>query len=463
VLDAMVKDGDLDAASRAKQVFPEIKAKAGTASLSGQKGYMIEAAKQAAAQELGISKDEVEKRGLAIVTTFQQKLVVAGAKAVKDQLLSVKGRPKTIQAGLVTIDPKTGAVRAIYGGPDYLTHQYNNALQGGAQAGSTFKPFGLIAALEDNVSLKSRFSGASPQKFDGKKVRNFGNESLRTMNLIDATAHSVNTVYVALNQEVGPEKTQKAAWDAGIPKSANVEDNIVNVLGTANPRVVDMANAYATFASGGIRHKWYVVQSIGTVSSGKRNNKYDHNNDDAENKPVRVFDERHVRDLTYAMRQVVERGSGNYAKALHREVAGKTGTSSESKSAWFIGFTPQYVTAVAMWQDSGDPKNPAQIAMKGFGGFRNITGGSFPVRIWTQYMEAALNDKEEIDFEGPVYDGEFTGTPVPTPVFTTTAPTVTASPEPTATRGPKPTHSRPVETRPGPFPTTDPEKTNKTP
>jgi membrane peptidoglycan carboxypeptidase len=145
------------------------------------------------------------------------------------------------------------------------------------------------------------------------------------------------------------------------------------------------------------------------------------------------------------MRQVVIRGSGSYAQGLHREVAGKTGTSTNSRSAWFVGFTPQYSTAVAMFEPTA--KGGAQ-EMKGFGGFNSITGGSFPVRIWTQYMQTALQGKPEISFPDPPYGGEFHGTPAPTrpPVVVTTPPT--GAPTPTGSGEPIPT-----TTFQNPFPT----------
>jgi membrane peptidoglycan carboxypeptidase len=461
VLDAMVANGDLSAAERAKQDFPVVSKRAPSRSLSGQKGYLVQMALAEASKRLTIPKDKVETGGYTITTTFQKQLVLDAAKAVKDKLGSVDGRPKGLRVGLVNIDPATGAVRAIYGGPDYVTEPFNNATQSKPQAGSTFKPFGLVAALSDKVSLRSRFSGRSPMDFDGAKepIENFGNESLRTMDLVDATAKSVNTIYVALNEKVGPSKTRDAAIAAGIPEDTDgLESNLVNVLGSASPHVIDMASAYATFAAGGVRHEPFVIKQIGKVG-GKPGSVI------ALVKPKgdRVFSKDVIDDLTYAMQAVVKRGSGTYAQELNRPVAGKTGTSSGSRSAWFVGFTPDSVTAVAMLAE--DEKG-VPLEMKGFGGFRTITGGSFPVRIWTQFMQAALKDKPTLDFDPPTYGGEFVGTPAPV------APQPTSDSQPTGTPSPGDTSGgpNPSETTTGPpaptrtqfFPTFPPNQATTT-
>jgi membrane peptidoglycan carboxypeptidase len=436
VLDAMVKDQILTPEERAKQKFPTTIVPRKAASLKGQNGYLMTMAESEAAKDLNISEDQIETGGYKITTTFDKRLVDAGVAAVKNGLPSKL--PKGLHIGMTSVDPKTGAIRAIYGGTDYLKRNRNAATQDTAEAGSTFKPFALIAALSDGVSLNNEYSSSSPMKIAGTKVKNFGGEHFGYINLIKATEESVNTVYVQLNHQIGPDKTQAAAYAAGIPKTANVQQNLVNVLGSANPHPVDMASAYATFANRGVRHDPYSVQTISDVGTGAVRWKI------PNNKGKQVFDADAVSDLTFAMQKVVQGGTGAYARQLNRPVAGKTGTSSDSRSAWFVGFTPQLSTAVAMYQIG---PNGSVVAMKGFGAFRSVTGGGYPVQIWTKYMADALDGKPVVDFPDPQYVGDVTNTSPPT-VAPTQNTQPTTNPNPTVTTNPTPTSVPTTPTEP---------------
>jgi membrane peptidoglycan carboxypeptidase len=437
VLDAMVKYKTLTPEERATQKFPTTIVPASQTSVKGQNAYLKEMVEDEVSQKLGISRDKIETGGYKIVTTFNKTLVDAGVKAVKEEIPSK--HPAGLRIGMASIDPTTGAVRAIYGGTD-ITKQLNQATKDEAQGGSTFKAFGLIAALESGVSLKNTYSSDSPMKFKGvsDEINNFGDESFGQINLVKATEQSVNTVFVQLNHDIGPPKTQAAAYAAGIPKQGtDLQGNLVNILGSASVHPIDLASAYGTFAAGGIRHTPYSVQSVSEIGTNKVLWKA------PASKGTRVFDAGPVKDLTYALQQVVQHGTATVVKQLHRPVAGKTGTSTGSKAASFVGFTPQLVTAVAMHQVGG--KNGTSIEeIKGFGGVGNVTGGTFPARIWTDYMSVALDGKPIMQFPDPVYGGEVTNTPPPA----TVAPTEQATQQPTQ----QPTHSP----RPSSTPTTTP-------
>jgi membrane peptidoglycan carboxypeptidase len=238
-------------------------------------------------------------------------------------------------------------------------------------------------------------------------VKNFGGESFGQIDLLKATASSVNTVYVQLNEEVGPEKTADVAFRAGLPEddATHIEGNLVNVLGSASPHPIDMASAYATIANGGERIPWGAVQEIREVATDKVVWTRDV-------RPKRVFEKEDMADAIFAMQGVVERGSGSAARALDRPVAGKTGTSSDSRSAWFVGFTPDRVTVVAMYQNDANG-NP--VEMQGFGGRESITGGGFPAAIWTDYMEKVLDDSKVLEFPEPEWVGDVQN---PAPIIT---------------------------------------------
>ena len=404
-------------------------------SLGGTNGYLLEAVRKEVAETTGLTDADIDRGGLKIVSTFDRKAQAAAVKAIKDEL-PTQG-DKGVRAGLAAVKPGDGAVVAMYGGPDAVKQSYNAATQAGMQAGSTFKPFALAAALESGVSLRSRYDGHSPRTFGSDyKVSNFGGEQYGYIDLLKATASSVNTVYVQLNEDVGPDQTMEAAVKAGLPESTpGLEPNLSNVLGTASPHVIDVADAFATFAAQGKHAPWYTVRSVTTDDGEKLYT--------ADPKPKRVFSEDAMADLTYALQGVVERGSGAYAGGnLGRPAAGKTGTSQNNKSAWFSGYTPQLAASVGLYRDSGG--NP--VSLRGLGGVGEVTGGSFPVRIWTAFMKGALDGTKVERFPAPAYGGEVTNPAPPSPTATTTpteTPTETTTPTETAspTGSPEPTGS----------------------
>ena len=424
VADGMVAIQAINLQERRKMVFPDQKSfaprrqKTTAAGQDPQNKYLLQMVQDEMVNDRGYKEADLETKGYRITTTFNQKMISQAITAVRVKLGPRKKWPKGTQTALVTVDPKTGAVKAIYGG-DGIRDQ-NAASQDMVQAGSTYKPFTLVAALEGDqrgadpptdrdggtdedgtlaegtpISLHSRFDGRSPRTFDRTEVRNYGGKSFGYIDLIKATQDSVNTVYVALNQQVGPAHTKDVAERAGVPKGT-VKGNLVNVLGTDYPHPVDMASAYATFAAKGVYHKPYVVAEV-TVPNGGRL---------CCSKPPGEsrFSKDVMADATYAMEQVVKHGSGTYALGLGRPVAAKTGTTTGSRSAWFVGFTPQLTTAVALYR-VGEKK---ELPLEGFQGFSDsqMVGGALPARVWTSFMSQALNGKEELDFLPPAWVGD---------------------------------------------------------
>jgi membrane peptidoglycan carboxypeptidase len=428
VLDGMVQQGWLSADERASQKFPKVVKRKATDSLGGTNGYLLETVRKEVAEATGLTDADIDRGGLKIVSTFDRKAQAAAVKAIKDEL-PTQG-DKGVRAGLAAVKPGDGAVVAMYGGPDAVKQSYNAATQAGMQAGSTFKPFALAAALESGVSLRSRYDGHSPKRFGSNyEVSNFGGEQYGYIDLLKATSSSVNTVYVQLNEDVGPDKTMEAAIKAGLPESTpGLEPNLSNVLGTASPHVIDVADAFATFAAQGKHAAWYTVRSVTTDKGEKLYT--------ADPKPKRVFSADSMADLTYALQGVVDHGSGAYAGGnLGRPAAGKTGTSQNNKSAWFSGYTPQLAASVGLYRDSGG--NP--VSLRGLGGVGEVTGGSFPVRIWTAFMKGALDGTKVERFPAPAYGGEVTNPAPPTQTATaspTSTPTATTTPTATETASP---------------------------
>ena len=394
VIDGMTKAGWIDKEVAAKVKFPTIMPGTREGSLSGPRGFLIEMVRSELVKR-GFSDDQLMKGGLIVKTTFDQSAQLAAVDAVAK--LTPKGAPDNLHIGLVAIRPGTGEVIAVYGGKDYLVRQLNDATQSIALAGSTFKPFALVAGLEAGIPLTSMWNGDTPQIFDdlGKpyEVNNYGDEGWGQIDLLTATAHSVNTVYVPLGIKVGPDKVVDVARRAGIPESIAMMPTPSVVLGAASPHVIDVAAAYATFAAQGVyAAPWFITEVDGANGGVLYQG--------TPPTPNTVFTKDVMADLTFALQQVVNNGTATYGTAgLGRPAAGKTGTSEQNASAWFSGYTPQIAASVAMFRDD------ATQTLNGIGGLNSVTGGTFPAKIWTAFMKGALAKQPVLNFPAPVHIG----------------------------------------------------------
>jgi membrane peptidoglycan carboxypeptidase len=360
--------------------------------LSGPKGYIVDSV-QKELSKLGFTQEQLMVGGYVIKTTLEQRAQQSAVDAVNK--LTPANAPENLHIGLVAIRPGTGEVVAMYGGKDYVVRQLNDATQSIALAGSVFKPFALIAGLEAGIPLTSMWNGDSPQTFDdlGKPylVSNYGNEGWGQVDLLTATQHSVNTVFVPLGQKAGMDKVVDAARRAGIPESVAMIATPSVVLGVASPHVIDVANSYATFAAQGVYSKPYMVKSVTGPNKGVLY--------EGRSQTQEVFSKEVMADLTYALKSVVNGGTGGAALSLGRPAAGKTGTSQSNASAWFAAYTPQLAATVALFRDS------ASESLNGIGGLTSVTGGTFPARIWTAFMKGALKGEPVMSFPAPANIG----------------------------------------------------------
>ncbi|MGO1397751.1 MAG: transglycosylase domain-containing protein [Brevibacterium yomogidense] len=380
VLDGMVKLDYLTEEEAAATEMPDVGENPKDNQYKGQNGYLLSTVMNEL-KSVGYTEDELNRGGYDIVSTFDEGAMDAAVDAVEKLPELNDG----MHVGLSSVDPATGGVVAIYGGEDYLERAQNTATQDTAQAGSTFKVFTLVAGLENGFRLTDYFSGTSGTTFnyDGTPwtVRNYGGSTYGSVSLLRATQSSINTAYAQLNIEVGPEKTMDVAQRAGFPDdTVGLEPNAANVLGTASPTVTQMAGAFSTFAAEGVHHQVHFVDSV-TDPEGEVVH-------EAEAKGDQAIDQAVAAETSYALSNVVTGGSGSYANNLGRPAAGKTGTSQNAYSAWFAGYTPNLSTAVSIFREDGNG-NPVEIGP--YGGRGEITGGSFPTMVWTDYMIGAVD------------------------------------------------------------------------
>ncbi len=395
VVSEMVKAGWLKADVAARVKFPDIQPRATSGTLSGPKGYVI----SWVAHELhglGFTDEQLQRGGLVVKTTIDKQAQQSAVDAVAKRIPA--NAPENLRIALVSIRPGSGEIVALYGGQDYLKQQLNNATQATAQAGSSFKPFAIVAALEQGISLNSEWVGSSPQVFwdagaqKNYSVFNYGNEQFPKISLYDATAHSVNTVFVPLGLKVGPDKVIDVARRAGIPESVGMIATPSVPLGVASPHVIDLAAAYATFAAQGVYAKPYIVSEVLGSNQGVLYQ--------SRIQAQQVFAADVMADTTYALQGVTSFGTAAGALAnFGRPSAGKTGTTTDNASAWFNGYTPQLATSVAMFRDD------ATQSLNGIGGLNAVTGGSYPAGIWSIYMKGALKGLPIVDFPAASHIG----------------------------------------------------------
>lgn len=441
VVDGMHKLGFADAAANGDKAqaegFPQVQPRKQVDRLGGPKGYLLQMVEDELVAQ-GFDQATVETGGLQVTSTFDAKAQAAAERAVKDNFPTENA--KDVHAGLTAVRPGTGEIVALYGGPDYVKAPGQNAALAQIQAGSTFKPFTLVAALENGISLSSRYAGNSPlQVPGGKPVRNeFSQDYGQSVDLRKAIEQSINTAFVDLTLDVGAKKVLDAAVQTGIPKDTpGLEPNAVITLGTASVNSAQMANAYATFAAQGRRvDGTHVVLQVKQGVNAKVVYK-------AAVKPEKAFDANIAANVDDALAGVVQRGTGTAARALGRPAAGKTGTA-ESNSAWFVGYTPQLSTAVEFYKGDGT------VSLDGVGGQNAFFGGGYPAQTWTAFMQGALEGEPVQDFPAPQPIGQVrnpapstpTSTPTPTgPATPSTTPTPTPSASATDTGPATPTAS----------------------
>lgn len=367
--------------------------------------YILVQARDQAKELLGgdeEAKDLVNEGGVRIYTTINPEWQKLAYDAIYNRLSDPAGDP---DGSMVTLD-KFGAVRTLVGGRDYERSQVNLALgtEGGGsgrQPGSTFKPIVLAEFIRQGYSLDSSFD-APPRlivpeaNIDGSdwKVDNYGYADLGRVSVRDATKDSVNTAYAQMLETVTPEKVVELATELGLVKSTDpvvpFDPNPSLVLGTESVSPEAMAGAYLTFDNDGMYTEPFLVSHI----SGPDGEKLWDAGDDGNVVRRQVMDPAVAKSVSSALRGVVANGSGQKNAALaNTDAAGKTGTTQDSRDAWFAGYTCNIVNVVWM----GYPDQ--QQAMTNIDGEESVTGSNVPAKIWHDLMSQVADDDPDCDFE----------------------------------------------------------------
>ena len=335
-------------------------------------------------EELG--PQALERGGLRIHTTMDTDLQHAAVETSQDVL----PYPNDPSAAVVTVEPQTGAIRALAG----QEGEFNLALDARRQPGSSFKPIVLAAALRDGISPQSTYvSRGLNFTFQDQiyEINNYDFIERGEISVSDAMAESDNTVFVQLAADVGLNNVVETAEDLGI--TSNVEPYPSTAIGGLGAGVspLDMASAYSTFAGGGIHREPYSIESIDKNSYGQSETVYDH-----EIGGQRVLSGNEAAVETEVLRGVVEDGTASMFHDLDEEIghpsAGKTGTTDNFADAWYVGYTPRLCTSVWVGYPEG------RKSLVGVHGVVEPNGETFPMDIWSNYMAEATQGDLSLDF-----------------------------------------------------------------
>ena len=290
-----------------------------------------------------------------------------------------------VEGSLVSLDPKSGQLKAMVGGYDFSKSQFNRAVQAIRQPGSAFKPIIYAAAIKEGYSPSSIIIDSpiifkeKQDAFDKWKPVNFEEKFFGPTSLRTALTHSRNVVTVKLMQNIGIKGTIKLAKSLGI--SSNIAKNLSISLGSSGLTLFELTSAYSAFANNGTLIK---PSAIRNIKNRKGEILYT-----STPETIQPISPGVAYTITSLLQSVVEHGTGKKVKSLNRPIAGKTGTTNNYMDAWFMGYTPELVTGVWVGKDKDESLG------------KNETGSRAAIPIWLQYMQKALANKPVINFQAP--------------------------------------------------------------
>lgn len=441
VLDGMVTTGALSAQDRASQVYPHTvppEQAAAQNQVTGPNGLIERQVMAELVDLFNIDERTLNTEGLQITTTIDMKAQEAAEKAVTSTLQSEN---QSLRTAVVSIDPRSGAVKAYYGGTDALGWDF---AQAGLQTGSSFKVFALIAALQQGIGLGYNID-SSELTVNGITIKNSEDASCGTCSVAEALKRSLNTSFYRLMLKLknGPEDVAAAAHSAGIANSFPGVPHTLSedgqggppnngvVLGQYQTRVLDMASAYATIAASGTYHPPHFIQKV-VNSDGQV--LFDASS--STNAGEKRIDDAVANNVISAMKPIAGYSRGHNL-AGGRESGAKTGTAQfgdtkDNKDAWMVGFTPSLSTAV--WVGTADGQQPIRNSWGG-----PVYGSGLPSDIWKKTMDGALKDTPNETFPKPTAIGGYAGVPTyvpPPPAPTQPGPPVVNPDNPDGTMQP---------------------------
>ncbi|HYC75088.1 PBP1A family penicillin-binding protein [Brevundimonas sp.] len=360
VLNEMVDAGVISPEQRAQAVTEPVRVSRTLASQHAQ--YFVDWLDKQIRELVGEPTED-----MIVETTLDLTLQTSAERAVRRILDRDRSRGVQ-QAALVALDGE-GRVRAMIGGASYADSQFNRAVDARRQAGSAWKPFVYLTALESGYTPQTLVNDA-PIRIGNWSPRNYTGDYRGEMTLSQAVAQSINTVAAGLADQIGRDNVARTARRLGISSRIGLEPAMA--LGAVEVSPLDMAQAYDAFANGGKRVRAYGISRIRTPQG-----RVIYQRASRETGPVQAISNPYLYYLNQMLRGVMTSGTGRSAAIAGRDVAGKTGTTSDYKDAWFVGYTGGFVTAVWVGKDDNS-------AMRG------VTGGSSPAAIWRGFMEAAL-------------------------------------------------------------------------
>jgi penicillin-binding protein 1A len=305
------------------------------------------------------------KEDIIVDTTIDRGLEKSAEDAIQQTLAKEGKKLNASQAALVSIDG-TGAIRALVGGRDYATSQFNRAFKAKRQPGSAFKPFVYVTALEHGLTPASVLVDG-PVRIGKWTPENYDNKYRGPVTLANALAQSLNTIAAQLVVQTGPQNVAKTAHRMGI--DSDLQENASIALGTSEVSLVELTSAYAPFMNGGFKANPHVIRRITTVS-GKvlYENTYD--------QPPKVISPVIAAEMNQMLSGVMRFGTGKKARLPGWQVAGKSGTTQSFRDALFVGYSANLATGVWFGNDDGSS-------------MKKVTGGGLPAKAWSQFMIAA--------------------------------------------------------------------------